>query len=265
MCMAIIRHVARRPASCRKPACWELSLADTRIAHHAPAAANPPHRPFPARCAARRPRVCLIRLSSCDTTSHMKSIPIRELHHETIRRLRQASSSEVFVTERGQLIAKIGPAAPPLSVVAAVRRGGESKNPRLLLPEIYGHSLRHLSGNLRMADRKRKLITVLSPPTRCHPDPERSEGEESALAFRGSKAGILASCRQLANFAKLGDRPATKPMSPIHFLSMQLDSIKGLLETNSLWCSSTPVEPKQRLRPTRPPLLLCGTFASLRD
>lgn len=45
--------------------------------------------------------------------SHMKTITIRELHQETGRWVRQASSGEVLVTERGQLIAKIVPAAPP--------------------------------------------------------------------------------------------------------------------------------------------------------
>jgi antitoxin (DNA-binding transcriptional repressor) of toxin-antitoxin stability system len=43
----------------------------------------------------------------------MKTITIRELHQETGRWVRQASSSEVLVTERGQLIAKIVPAAAP--------------------------------------------------------------------------------------------------------------------------------------------------------
>ncbi|HTX75063.1 MAG TPA: hypothetical protein VMD29_02575 [Terracidiphilus sp.] len=43
----------------------------------------------------------------------MKTISIRELHQETGRWVRQASSGEVFVTERGQLIAKIVPAAAP--------------------------------------------------------------------------------------------------------------------------------------------------------
>ena len=47
--------------------------------------------------------------------SHMKTITIRELHQETGRWVRQASSGEVFVTERGRLIAKIVPAAPPPS------------------------------------------------------------------------------------------------------------------------------------------------------
>ena len=47
--------------------------------------------------------------------SHLKTITIRELHQETGRWVRQASSGEVFVTERGHLIAKIVPAAPPPS------------------------------------------------------------------------------------------------------------------------------------------------------
>jgi prevent-host-death family protein len=41
----------------------------------------------------------------------MKTITIRELHQETGRWVRQASSGEVYVTERGRLIAKIVPAA----------------------------------------------------------------------------------------------------------------------------------------------------------
>ena len=42
----------------------------------------------------------------------MKTITIRELHQETGRWVRHASLGEVYVTERGQLIAKIVPAAP---------------------------------------------------------------------------------------------------------------------------------------------------------
>ena len=49
----------------------------------------------------------------CDTMCHMKTITIRELHQQTGRWVRQARSDEVFVTERGQLIAKIVPASPP--------------------------------------------------------------------------------------------------------------------------------------------------------
>ena len=47
--------------------------------------------------------------------SHMKTVTIRELHRATGRWVRQASSGEVYVTERGRLIAKIVPAAPPPS------------------------------------------------------------------------------------------------------------------------------------------------------
>jgi len=43
----------------------------------------------------------------------MKTITIRELHEQTGRWVRQASAGEVYVTERGRLIAKIVP-APPL-------------------------------------------------------------------------------------------------------------------------------------------------------
>ena len=43
---------------------------------------------------------------------HMKTITIRELHQATGRWVRQARSGEVYVTERGQLIAKIVPASP---------------------------------------------------------------------------------------------------------------------------------------------------------
>ena len=42
----------------------------------------------------------------------MKTITIRELHQATGRWVRQAQSGEVYVTERGQLIAKIVPASP---------------------------------------------------------------------------------------------------------------------------------------------------------
>ena len=57
--------------------------------------------------------VSLTAVSQCDTMSHMKTITIRELHQQTGRWVRQASSGEVQVTERGRLIAKIVPAAPP--------------------------------------------------------------------------------------------------------------------------------------------------------
>ena len=43
---------------------------------------------------------------------HMKTITIRELHQATGRWVRQAQAGEVYVTERGQLIAKIVPASP---------------------------------------------------------------------------------------------------------------------------------------------------------
>lgn len=43
---------------------------------------------------------------------HMKTITIRELHQATGRWVRQAQSGDVYVTERGQLIAKIVPASP---------------------------------------------------------------------------------------------------------------------------------------------------------
>ena len=51
-------------------------------------------------------------LRSCDTMCHMKTITIRELHEQTGRWVRQASAGEVFVTERGRLVAKITPVAP---------------------------------------------------------------------------------------------------------------------------------------------------------
>src|SRR5215475_2959331 len=54
----------------------------------------------------------LIFADSCDTMSHMKTISIRELHQETGRWVRQASEREVYVTERGRLVAKIVAASP---------------------------------------------------------------------------------------------------------------------------------------------------------
>src|SRR5256884_6965028 len=45
--------------------------------------------------------------------SHMKTITIRELHQATGRWVRRASAGEVYVTERGRLVAKIVPASPP--------------------------------------------------------------------------------------------------------------------------------------------------------
>jgi antitoxin (DNA-binding transcriptional repressor) of toxin-antitoxin stability system len=42
----------------------------------------------------------------------MKTITLRELHEQTGRWVRQASGEEVYVTERGRLIAKIVPASP---------------------------------------------------------------------------------------------------------------------------------------------------------
>jgi antitoxin (DNA-binding transcriptional repressor) of toxin-antitoxin stability system len=43
---------------------------------------------------------------------HMKTITIRELHQATGRWVRRARAGELYVTERGQLIAKIVPASP---------------------------------------------------------------------------------------------------------------------------------------------------------
>ena len=43
---------------------------------------------------------------------HVKTITIRELHQATGRWVRHARAGEVYVTERGRLIAKIVPAAP---------------------------------------------------------------------------------------------------------------------------------------------------------
>ena len=51
-------------------------------------------------------------MEQCDTMCHMKTITIRELHQATGRWVRQAQSGEVYVTERGRLIAKIVPASP---------------------------------------------------------------------------------------------------------------------------------------------------------
>ena len=42
----------------------------------------------------------------------MKTITIRELHQSTGRWVRQAQAGEVYVTERGKLIARIVPASP---------------------------------------------------------------------------------------------------------------------------------------------------------
>jgi len=42
----------------------------------------------------------------------MKKISIRELHEATGRWVRQASAGEVYVTERGRLVAKIVPVSP---------------------------------------------------------------------------------------------------------------------------------------------------------
>jgi antitoxin (DNA-binding transcriptional repressor) of toxin-antitoxin stability system len=42
----------------------------------------------------------------------MKTITLRELHEQTGRWVRQAAGGEVYVTERGRLIAKIVPASP---------------------------------------------------------------------------------------------------------------------------------------------------------
>jgi antitoxin (DNA-binding transcriptional repressor) of toxin-antitoxin stability system len=42
----------------------------------------------------------------------MKTITIRELHEATGRWVRQAQAGEVYVTERGRLVARIVPASP---------------------------------------------------------------------------------------------------------------------------------------------------------
>ena len=44
--------------------------------------------------------------------SHMKTITIRELHQATGRWVRSARAGDVYVTERGRLVAKIVPASP---------------------------------------------------------------------------------------------------------------------------------------------------------
>ena len=44
--------------------------------------------------------------------SHMKTITIRELHQSTGHWVRRAAEGEVYVTERGRLVAKIVPAMP---------------------------------------------------------------------------------------------------------------------------------------------------------
>jgi antitoxin (DNA-binding transcriptional repressor) of toxin-antitoxin stability system len=44
--------------------------------------------------------------------SHMKTISIRELHQATGRWVRRALAAEVYVTERGRVVAKIVPARP---------------------------------------------------------------------------------------------------------------------------------------------------------
>jgi antitoxin (DNA-binding transcriptional repressor) of toxin-antitoxin stability system len=54
----------------------------------------------------------LIGINRCDTMSHMKTITIRELHLATGRWVRRAAAGEVYVTERGRLVAKIVPASP---------------------------------------------------------------------------------------------------------------------------------------------------------
>lgn len=43
---------------------------------------------------------------------HMKTITIRELHEATGRWVRRARAGEVYVTERGRLVAKIVGASP---------------------------------------------------------------------------------------------------------------------------------------------------------
>ena len=48
----------------------------------------------------------------CDTMGHMKTITIRELHQATGRWVRRARAGEVYVTDRGRLVAKIVPASP---------------------------------------------------------------------------------------------------------------------------------------------------------
>jgi antitoxin (DNA-binding transcriptional repressor) of toxin-antitoxin stability system len=44
--------------------------------------------------------------------SHMKTITIRELHQATGHWVRRASAGELYVTERGRILAKIVPARP---------------------------------------------------------------------------------------------------------------------------------------------------------
>ena len=57
-------------------------------------------------------RYGLIGLQECATISHMNTITIRELHLATGRWVRRAAAGEIYVTERGRLLAKIVPATP---------------------------------------------------------------------------------------------------------------------------------------------------------
>jgi len=54
----------------------------------------------------------LIGVNRCDTMSHMKTITIRELHEATGQWVRRARAGEVYVTDRGRLVAKIVAASP---------------------------------------------------------------------------------------------------------------------------------------------------------
>jgi len=70
----------------------------------------PEMRVLPNAC--QMPDPPLTCIFQCDTMSHMKTITIRELHQKTGRWVRRASEGDVYVTERGRLVAKIVPALP---------------------------------------------------------------------------------------------------------------------------------------------------------
>jgi antitoxin (DNA-binding transcriptional repressor) of toxin-antitoxin stability system len=81
---------------------------------HSGAAKKSPAKPLPRPDFPLRHRLNvfgLLQAPQCDTMCHMKTITIRELHEATGRWVRRARAGEVYVTERGRLVAKIVPAS----------------------------------------------------------------------------------------------------------------------------------------------------------
>jgi hypothetical protein len=102
------------PAMISETVPWKSGLTSLAAAFPPPW----PHQSWSGQPAATRdvePRK-VGSLKLCDPLCHMKAISIRELHATTGKWVRRATAlGELHVTERGRVVAKLVPAAPPRS------------------------------------------------------------------------------------------------------------------------------------------------------